>query len=82
MNVSQREAVSADAYEAHIQRDVMVPMRDGVLLATTTWGIKVGLSELPSSENMSEWARLPAYCPAGVEASMDSWLRVSPTNGQ
>ena len=34
MNVSQREAVSTGAYEAHIQRDVMVPMRDGVLLAT------------------------------------------------
>ncbi len=34
MNVSQRGAVSTGAYEAHIQRDVMVPMRDGVLLAS------------------------------------------------
>ena len=39
MNVSQREALSSGAlsnstYEAHIQRDVMVPMRDEVLLAT------------------------------------------------
>ncbi|MCH8106989.1 MAG: CocE/NonD family hydrolase [Chloroflexi bacterium] len=34
MTVSQREAVSAGAYDDHIQRDVMVPMRDGVQLAT------------------------------------------------
>ena len=34
MKMSQRESVSAGAYEAHNQRDVMVPMRDGVNLAT------------------------------------------------